>query len=152
MAKGKTWTLQELNYLSNNYEFGKSKEIAKKLGRSTVAIREKARRLGLTKNERAVVVNGVYQESVHDRLEREGKANMKKYGITVKAGDKVEIIGENYESKRLGTKKVVKGKVVYKSKNYITVQRKRYKESFLISDFYTGVIKLVNKGGQAACN
>lgn len=58
MGKGKEWTPKEIVYLSNNYEFGKSKDIAEKLGRSVIAIREKARRLGISKNETVTFLGG----------------------------------------------------------------------------------------------
>lgn len=141
MAKGNTWTLQELNYLSNNYEFGKSKEIAKKLGRSTNAIREKARRLGLTEN-RKTVFNGVFQESVHNRLEIEGKINMKKYGLDVNVGEKVTVLTNDYNRKQ-GKRRKIKGKIIAKNNSYITVQSNNYKESFTLGEFYCKEAELI---------
>lgn len=144
MAKGNTWTLQELNYLSNNYEFGKSKEIAKKLGRSTNAIREKARRLGLTEN-RKTVFNGVFQESVHNKLEVEGKINMKRYRLDVNVGDEVLVLTNDYNRKQ-GKRRRMEGKIIAKNNKYITVQGEKYKESFTLGEFYCGEAELIKEG------
>ncbi len=145
MAKGKTWTLQELTYLSNNYEFGKSKEIAGKLGRSVIAIREKARRLGLAKNERTVFINGVYEESVSNRLEIEGKINMKNYKLEVNQGDEVLVLTSDYNKKE-GKRRKIKGRVIYRDDDLITVAGKNYNESFTFKELYCKDAELIKEG------
>ncbi len=144
MAKGNTWTIQELTYLSDNYEFGKSKEIAKKLGRSMVAIREKARRLGLTEN-RKTVFNGVFQEGVHNKLEVEPKINMKRYRLDVNVGDEVLVLTNDYNRKQ-GKRRKIKGKIIVKNNRYITVQGNNYKESFTLGEFYCKEAELIKEG------
>jgi len=148
------WTSADLAFLRANYRNMTYGEIGKKLGKTRKAVTRKANILGLTKKVRTTSSKKIvfYEEGKETKLEIEGRFKMKNYDLDVKVGDKIKIIASDYDSKKLGAKKLIKGVVIYKNDSFITIQDENYKESFLISDFYTGAAKLIKKEGQARCN
>lgn len=138
----RSWSIEEKAYLKANYTKLKNSEIAEHLGRTIKAIRVKARKLGLRKYD--VVEN--YNDVVNTKQEMETRIKMKNYKVNVEIGDKVKIIASDYDSKKYSNKRKVNGKVVFKNKNYLVVNTGKYKESFLFSDFYTGIAKIIIGG------
>jgi hypothetical protein len=126
-------------------------EIAEKLGKTRRAVTEKARVLGIKKIRRIVTSSRIafYEDGPGTKLELEGRLKMQNfYDLDVKVGDKVKVVASDYDSKKLSTKKLIKGEVIYKNDSFITIQGENYKESFLIADFYTGAAKLIKKERQ----
>jgi len=148
------WTSSDLAFLRANYRNMTYAEIGEKLGKTRKAVTRKANILGLTKKVRSTSSKKIvfYEEGKETQLELEGRFKMKNYDLDVKVGDKIKIIASDYDSKKLGAKKLIKGVVIYKNDSFITIQGENYKESFLIADFYTGAAKLIKKEGQARCN
>ena len=147
------WTSADLAFLRANYRNMTYAEIGEKLGKTRKAVTLKANILGLTKKVRSTSPKIVfYEEGKETQLELEGRFKMKNYDLDVKVGDKVKVVASDYDSKKLGAKKLIKGEVIYKNDSFITIQGENYKESFLIADFYTGAAKLIKKEGQARCN
>ena len=147
------WTSADLAFLRANYRNMTYGEIGKKLGKTRKAVTRKANILGLTKKVRTTSSKIVfYEDGKETQLEIEGRFKMRNYDLDVKVGDKVKVVASDYDSKKLGAKRVIKGKVIYKNDSFITIQDENYKESFLIADFYTGAAKLIKKEGQARCN
>jgi len=141
------WTSSDLAFLRANYRNMTYAEIGEKLGKTRKAVTRKANILGLTKKVRSTSPKIVfYEEGKDTKLELEGRFKMRNYDLDVKVGDKVKVVASDYDSKKLSTKRVIKGKVIYKDDNYIIVQGTNYRESFLIADFYTGAAKLIKKG------
>jgi len=144
------WTSADLAFLRANYRNMTYAEIGEKLGKTRKAVTTKANILGLTKKVRSTSPKIVfYEEGKGTQLELEGRFKMKNYDLDVKVGDKVKVVASDYDSKKLSTKKLIKGDVIYKNDSFITIQGENYKESFLISDFYTGAAKLIKKERQA---
>ena len=148
------WTSSDLAFLRANYRNMTYAEIGEKIGKTRKAVTRKANILGLTKKVRSTSSKKIvfYEEGKETQLELEGRFKMKNYDLDVKVGDKIKIIASDYDSKKLGAKKLIKGVVIYKNDSFITIQGENYKESFLIADFYTGAAKLIKKEGQARCN
>ena len=148
------WTSSDLAFLRANYRNMTYAEIGEKLGKTRKAVTRKANILGLTKKVRSTSSKKIvfYEEGKETQLELEGRFKMKNYDLDVKVGDKIKIIASDYDSKKLGAKKLIKGVVIYKNDSFITIQGENYKESFLIADFYTGAAKLIKKEGQARCH
>lgn len=144
------WTSADLAFLRANYRNMTYAEIGKKLGKTRKAVTIKANILGLTKKVRTTSPKIVfYEDGKETQLELEGRFKMKNYDLDVKVGDKVKVVASDYDSKKLGAKKLIKGEVIYKNDSFITIQGENYKESFLIADFYTGAAKLIKKERQA---
>lgn len=144
------WTSADLAFLRANYRNMTYGEIGKKLGKTRKAVTLKANILGLTKKVRTTSDKTVfYEEGKDTKLELEGRFKMRNYDLDVKVGDKVKVVASDYDSKKLSTKKLIKGEVIYKNDSFITIQGENYKESFLIADFYTGAAKLIKKERQA---
>ena len=142
------WTSADLAFLRANYRNMTYAEIGEKLGKTRKAVTIKANILGLTKKVRSTSSKKIvfYEEGKETQLELEGRFKMKNYDLDVKVGDKVKVVASDYDSKKLGAKKLIKGEVIYKNDSFITIQGENYKESFLIADFYTGAAKLIKKG------
>lgn len=144
------WTSADLAFLRANYRNMTYAEIGEKLGKTRKAVTIKANILGLTKKVRTTSPKIVfYEDGKETQLELEGRFKMKNYDLDVKVGDKVKVVASDYDSKKLGAKKLIKGEVIYKNDSFITIQGENYKESFLIADFYTGAAKLIKKERQA---
>jgi hypothetical protein len=69
MGSGRDWTLEELNFLRENYLIMSQSEIAKKLNRTKNAIQIKANRIGLKKPEKYF-----YEHDFFERIDTEEKA------------------------------------------------------------------------------
>lgn len=144
------WTSADLAFLRANYRNMTYAEIGEKLGKTRKAVTIKANILGLTKKVRTTSPKIVfYEDGKETQLELEGRFKMKNYDLDVKVGDKVKVVASDYDSKKLGAKKLIKGEVIYKNDSFITIQGENYKESFLIADFYAGAAKLIKKERQA---
>ena len=145
------WTSADLAFLRANYRNMTYAEIGEKLGKTRKAVTRKANILGLTKKVRTTSPKIVfYEDGKETKLEHEGRLKMQNfYDLDVKVGDKVKVVALDYDSKKLSTKRLIKGEVIYKNDSFITIQGENYKESFLIADFYTGAAKLIKKERQA---
>lgn len=143
------WTSSDIDFLKVNYKNLTYSEIGEIIGKTTMAVTKKASALGLKKAEPIIDKTVFYEEAKDTKLELEGRFKMKNYDLDVKVGDKVKIAASDYDSKKLSTKKLIKGDVIYKNDSFITIQGENYKESFLIADFYTGDAKLIKKERQA---
>lgn len=141
----KTWSPEQEKFLINNISNMTYSQLAEKFNKTINSVYVKAKGLGLSKREE-------YSDGQEAKLELHGRLMMKEYKLDVKVGDKVKVVASDYDSKKLSTKKLIKGEVIYKNDSFITIQGENYKESFLIADFYAGAAKLIKKEGQARCN
>nr|KEI11476.1 hypothetical protein Z959_p0040 [Clostridium novyi B str. ATCC 27606] len=105
-------------------------KLARKLNRSVNAVAAKAKTIGLNKKES----RDIKMLRAEAKLESNGRRKMKEFNFKINIGEKVLITTREY--KQINK---LRGKVISKNKNFITVQSKHYKESFLIRDFYCGM-------------
>ncbi|KEH84568.1 hypothetical protein Z966_p0023 (plasmid) [Clostridium novyi A str. NCTC 538] len=107
--------------------------LGRKLNRSINAVAAKAKTIGLNKKES----RDIKMLRAEAKLESNGRRKMKEFNFQINIGEKVLIVAKE----RKQTNKL-QGKVISKNKNFITVQSKHYKESFLIRDFYCGMVQI----------
>ncbi|EGO87962.1 hypothetical protein G8S49_01355 [Clostridium botulinum C] len=110
-------------------------ELSKTLKRNPGAIYQKAVRMDLEKDS----AKKLKVDSLERELEFESRRKMHEFKLNLKKGKKISLaIKENNRVLRK-----IKGQVVGKNKNFITLQALNYKESFLVSDFYSGVSQIL---------
>lgn len=140
---GTRWTVKEESILIDNYNKMTIPELALKLNKSETSIYNKAANMQLKKRrykKGAIKVKHSlqYDDPNEPNLEIEGRMSMQDYKVDVQLGKEVRISASSCTDKRLSRKRTIQGKVIYKNGKYIVVDVGNYKESFLISDFYTG--------------
>ncbi|WP_039243409.1 hypothetical protein [Clostridium novyi] len=129
----KTWTEEEEQFLEEHINDMTYENLGRKLNRSINAVAAKAKTIGLNKKES----RDIKMLRAEAKLESNGRRKMKEFNFQINIGEKVLIVAKE----RKQTNKL-QGKVISKNKNFITVQSKHYKESFLIRDFYCGMVQI----------
>lgn len=112
------WTEEEITMLKKYWGHKKPAEIAEILGRTKIAVRNKARDICLY-------------------IKKESK--FKKDKFTYKKGDRVII---KYHPQIRGIKGTKECRIIGIYDNFFTVQFQNWKESFLRADIVTGEIKI----------
>lgn len=132
----RTWTSEEEQFLKDNLNSMTYCELSKTLKRKPGAIYQKAVRMDLEKDS----AKKLKVDSFERELEFGSRRKMHEFKFNLKKGQKVSLaIKENNRVLRK-----IKGQVVGKNKNFITLQALNYKESFLVSDFYSGVSQILD--------
>jgi len=120
-------TAEQLNTIKDNWTKLTLKEIGELTGYSQSSVRRLGNRMGLVRGRSLSSWGSISQGSLQELADR------------FYIGQKLKL--KMYVSER--KEKIVHGKVLYKTRHFITVKINQYKESFKYIDFILGDIEIL---------
>ncbi len=142
----KTWTKEQEEFLKANWLNMNNFELGIHLNRNYKTISWKAKRMGL--RSKKIIASGnnkphkkiedyeVSPETVKERSGRDKTLEFLSKKNEFKVNDSLLI--KAFAKTAKGEPKVIQGEIVQKTENFITIQSKKYKESFSYIDFCIG--------------
>lgn len=142
----KTWTKKQEEFLKTNWLNMTNSELGKNLNRDQSAVSAKAKKMGL-EDKRIVVLSKhkpyksieEYESSPETVKERNGRDKTLDF-LNIKNEFKINdsLLIKAFAKTAKGEPKIIQGEIIQKTENFITLQSKKYKESFSYIDFCTG--------------
>ena len=144
----KVWTNNDINYLRNNWHIKSNIVIGKELDRTSKAISMKGKSLNLGKKGEIYKTGVNYKsnaacEDYHMYLKMVAVANkLKEFkkNFSLKGNNKLIINNNELGIGKNCKQRLIRGNVIGNNGRIITLQLENYRESFTLSDFFTGEI------------
>lgn len=137
------WTIQDTNFLINNWKILTNVEIGRRLNRTDKACSMKGLGLQLGCKKGSEYKRNLAGEDYHmylKMIEVANKLKEFKKNFNLKGNHKFIINNNDIGTGKKCKQRLIRGNVISSNKNIVTLQLENYRESFTMASFFTGEI------------